>query len=221
VNYYPHHIGDYLRDTTHLSLLEHGAYRRMLDLYYASEKPLPLDETWLFRLVRADKADEKEAVSFVLRHFFTKCEDGWRSKRADEEIKAAYRRAKAARLNGKLGGRPKTQQVISGLANGKLNESQPETQGKAPNTNTKTKEREERASRLPASWEPNELLKAWFNQNRPDLDLVSTVANFRDHWAAASGSNARKLDWDAAFRTWARNEHGRGRPAQQAGKVAL
>jgi hypothetical protein len=59
VNYYPHHIGDYLRDTVHLTMIEDGAYRRMLDLYYASEKPLPLDLSWLCRLMRAERDEEK------------------------------------------------------------------------------------------------------------------------------------------------------------------
>lgn len=135
VNYYNHHIGDYLRDTVHLSLTEHGAYRRMLDLYYASEKPLPLDGLWLCRLVRAEKDDEREAVHFILENFFYKCAEGWRNKRADAEIKNAALRTKVARLNGKKGGRPITQRVSSGLANQKLNVRAPKPSAKLPITN--------------------------------------------------------------------------------------
>jgi hypothetical protein len=29
-------------------------------------------------------------------------------------------------------------------------------------------------------------------------------ASFTDHWRAASGANARKHDWDAAWRNWCR-----------------
>jgi hypothetical protein len=60
--------------------------------------------------------------------------------------------------------------------------------------------------RLSADWQPSEPLKAWAAKERPDLDLANVVANFRDHWAAAAGRTAVKLDWDAAFRTWVRNE---------------
>ena len=116
LNYYPHHIGDYLRDTSHLTALEDGTYRRMLDLYYASEKPLPLDFDWLTRLVRAREDSEREAVKFVLDKFFVKHEDGWHNKRADEEIRKGRVRAKVARTNGKRGGRPITQRVNRGLA---------------------------------------------------------------------------------------------------------
>ncbi len=53
MNYYSHHIGDYTTDTAHLSLLEDGAYRRLMDRYYTTEAPLPVDEPALFRVVRA------------------------------------------------------------------------------------------------------------------------------------------------------------------------
>lgn len=111
MNYYPHHIGDYLRDTAHLTATEDGTYRRMLDLYYASENPLPLDTDWLCKLVRAREDYEREAVSIVLHQFFEKMEDGWHNKRADEEIRKGKKRIKAAKSNGKLGGRKQTQRV--------------------------------------------------------------------------------------------------------------
>jgi uncharacterized protein YdaU (DUF1376 family) len=89
VNYYPHHIGDYLRDTVHLTMIEDGAYRRMLDLYYASEKPLPLDLNWLCRLMRAERDEERTAVEFVLQHYFQKTVDGWRSKEPMQNCECA------------------------------------------------------------------------------------------------------------------------------------
>lgn len=88
MNYYSHHIGDYTTDTAHLSLLEDGAYRRLLDRYYTTEAPLPADEAALFRLVRARATDEQEAVRVVLAEFFAKGEGGWTHKRCDAEISA-------------------------------------------------------------------------------------------------------------------------------------
>jgi uncharacterized protein YdaU (DUF1376 family) len=160
VNYYPHHIGDYLRDTVHLSALEDGTYRRMLDLYYASEKPLTADFDWLCKLVRARETQEREAVHEVLRQFFEKSEDGWRNKRADLEIRNASRRAKAARNNGKRGGRPITQRVISGLAkpNPTRNPSE-SSQNQNQNQNQNQKEIKTVAS-LP-DWLPLEAWNTW------------------------------------------------------------
>lgn len=99
MNYYPHHIGDYLRDTSHLSLLEHGAYRRMLDLYYASEKPLPLDNDGLCRLIQAKSKLERDAVGTVLKEFFLRSQDGWRNARADLEIIKAQEKSGKAKAS--------------------------------------------------------------------------------------------------------------------------
>ena len=78
-------------------------------------------------------------------------------------------------------------------------------------SNTKSKAMRSHGSRLPPDWEPSATLTAWFNEKRPDLDLTETIANFRDHWKAAT-KNATKLDWDAAFRVWARGQRVIGKP---------
>ena len=96
MNYYPHHIGDYARDTAHLSALEDGIYRRMLDLYYATEKPLTNDRAQLCRLLRI-KGRECKTVDALLREFFDPSDDGWKHGRCDAEIaKAQDKRIKAS-----------------------------------------------------------------------------------------------------------------------------
>lgn len=225
MNYYPHHIGDYLRDTVHLTLVEHGAYRRMLDLYYASEKALPLDLDWLCRLVRADETQERDAVHFVLTHYFVKKADGWHNKRADNELGKNNGRVKAARTNGKKGGRPITQRVISDnpavtqrvSKNSNSNNPDESSQNQNQNQNQRVGER---ASRLPPDWVPSELLQAWATKERTDLDLTSVIAKFRDYWSAKPGRSGTKLDWDATFRNWVRDEKP-GREPMQKIKVDL
>lgn len=95
MNYYENHIGDYLKDTAHLSLLEHGVYKRLLDVYYTRETPLPED---VARLIGARSKDEKAALTSVLNEFFQKHPDGWHQGRCDAEI-ARYqdKQAKAKR----------------------------------------------------------------------------------------------------------------------------
>lgn len=86
MNHYPRHIGDWLRDTAHLSEVEECIYSRCIDQYYSREKPLPLDTAQCARLVRAITAGARKAMETILPEFFTKQEDGWHQKRCDEEI---------------------------------------------------------------------------------------------------------------------------------------
>lgn len=88
MNYYPFHIGDYLSATRHLSWAEDCAYRRLLDTYYVSEKPLPTDLRAVCRLVLATTDEQREAVKVVLEEFFELTEEGWINTRADNEIAA-------------------------------------------------------------------------------------------------------------------------------------
>lgn len=86
MNFYEHHLGDYVRDTAHLSMLEDGAYRRLLDAYYIKEVPIPAALRDAFRLARAQSKPERDAVQTVLGEFFEETPEGWRHKRCDAEI---------------------------------------------------------------------------------------------------------------------------------------
>jgi len=87
MNYYKRHIGDYAAATRHLSMLEHGAYTMLLDVYYTSEQPLPADIKKAARKAGARSKDEVAAVEMVLGEFFTLQADGWHSARCDAEIR--------------------------------------------------------------------------------------------------------------------------------------
>lgn len=86
MNYYPFHIGDYLSATRHLSWEEDAAYRRLLDTCYMTEKPLPLDERAVCRLVLATTDAQRDAVHVVLAEFFVQTPEGWVNRRAGAEI---------------------------------------------------------------------------------------------------------------------------------------
>jgi len=89
MNYYSFHIGDYASATRHLTWLEDAAYRRLLDVYYVKEEPLPADLRQVYRLVVASDDNQREAVNIVLDEFFTLTEFGYRHDRCDAEIHAA------------------------------------------------------------------------------------------------------------------------------------
>ena len=86
MNYYPFHIGDYLSATRHLTWTEDAAYRRLLDTYYTTEKPLPSELRAVCRLVLATTDEQREAVQVVLSEFFELTSAGWINVRADAEI---------------------------------------------------------------------------------------------------------------------------------------
>lgn len=86
MNYYPHHIGDYLKDTAHLTMIEDGAYRRLIDLYYLHEQPLPVEKRQVYRLARASTPAERKAIDTILDEYFSPGEEGWMHRRCEEEL---------------------------------------------------------------------------------------------------------------------------------------
>jgi biotin operon repressor len=79
------------------------------------------------------------------------------------------------------------------------------------------------ATRLPADWRPTTLTGQSAEAVVPWQAgrLERELSKFRDHWAASSGANARKHDWQAAWRNWVLkadeqgDRNGNGRLAQR------
>lgn len=94
MNYYPFHLGDYAAHTAHLEPMEDLAYRRMLDLYYRTEKPLP-EPGEVARLIRM--RDHAATIRDVLNEFFVQSPEGYRHARCDEEIKSFRAMAEGGR----------------------------------------------------------------------------------------------------------------------------
>ena len=107
MHYYKFHVGDYRRDTAHLSLLEHGVYRQLLDWYFLDETPIPRETESVFRRLSARTDDEKKAVLAVLNDFFALTDAGYVQERAEREIITYQKQAENARENGRKGGRPR------------------------------------------------------------------------------------------------------------------
>lgn len=129
MNYYERYCGDYAKKTARLSLMEHGAYTLLLDEYYSNEAPLPADFEELFRICRAMKKAEQDAVKSVAEKFFPIEVDGMRhNTRADEMIARARPKMEAARANGAKGGRPRKNPT--GSENGNPKETHEKPSGK-------------------------------------------------------------------------------------------
>lgn len=111
MNFFKLYIGDYQRDTAHLSVTEHGAYLLMLQHYYATEKPLPTGKA-LHRMLRAQDKAEREAIDSVVAQFWRETVDGLVNDRASNEIGKAEHQRTVNREVGKLGGRPKQTESV-------------------------------------------------------------------------------------------------------------
>ena len=111
MNFYQFHVGDYAKHTAHLTAEEDLAYRRLLDLYYDTESPIPNDIPRVSRRIRVGS----EAVSNVLIEFFELTPEGYRNRRADAEIEKYYTFLAKQKANGIKGGRPKKPMGNPGL----------------------------------------------------------------------------------------------------------
>lgn len=93
----PWYVGDWRRDTAHLSATESGAYREIIDECWVRGGAVTDSDRELWRIARADSIDHwRKDLRPVIAEFFS-IEDGvWRHKRVDEELAkaAAQREAK-------------------------------------------------------------------------------------------------------------------------------
>jgi uncharacterized protein YdaU (DUF1376 family) len=119
--YYRFYPGDYLRDTSGLSLIEHGAYNLLLHYYYSTEGCVNNEKPRLYRLCGAISAPEQSSVDYVVNTFFPSINGKLTNKRADAEIAGRHQYLEEQSRKGKLGGRPRK----------KPNESRGKAEGKA------------------------------------------------------------------------------------------
>ena len=229
MNHYPRHVGDYIRDTVGLTMLEEGAYTRLLDQYYAREAALPADKPMLYRIARATTRQERQAVDAVLVMFFTPGPDGYHQKRADKELAAQRDRSESARqsaqqrwsernANAPPNAMPTHMPTHSeGNAESMLASShkpvaidqkqdQEQSRAAAPPPPPKAP----RGKRLPADWALPPDWAEWARAERPEWDerhVLRVSLKFRDYWL---GKGRPMVDWLATWRNWVRDEKSAG-----------
>ena len=129
VNYYNRHIGDYLKDTSHLTLLEHGIYTRLMDVYYVREAALPQDQ--IARLIRAKTPDEMAALDSVLSEFFELVSGSWIQHRCEQEIEIFADKSQKAKRSASVRWENRPAHT-----EGNANAMRTHTEGNAPNNQT-------------------------------------------------------------------------------------
>lgn len=204
MHYYSFHVSDYIHDTAHLSAYEDLAFRRLLDLYYTSEKPIPNRTHEVARRIRM--SNQENAVQTVLEEFFMfdMANDCWFHKRCDKAIADYQAKAERNREVGKLGGRPKSNPDANPQKTQVVSKHNP-NQEPITNNHKPIDKENKRGSRLSQDFC---LPKEWCDflvEQRPELNAQQIFDKFKDYWIAQAGQKGVKLDWFATWRNWVRN----------------
>ena len=102
MHYFQFNIKSYQAATAHLTNEEDLAYRRLLDYYYDTEKPIKAtDNPWLCRRLRVGLPE----LESVLKEFFVLTEEGWKNEYCDAVIAQFHAYTERQRANGSKGGR--------------------------------------------------------------------------------------------------------------------
>lgn len=198
MHYYPHHIGDFLRDTSSLSHKDAYVYLRLIWLYYESEKPLPDDPEVL--AYKVGVRGEEQLISLLLRTFFRYDPDlkSHTHQRIDAEIAKYQRKASSARQANqsrwasesdlKSDTKSDPQQIAT-------NNQEPETNNQEPVVVAA-----KRRKQIPADFYPNETGVSAAEQK--GINVAVELEKFRNYHQA---KGSVMLDWQAAWRTWVGN----------------
>lgn len=175
MHYYKFSIGDYRRDTFHLSPIEHYVYRSLLDWMYLEEAPIPLDMAKILRYLRLDN-DRLTTVEQVLNDFFTKTEEGYVQERAMAEISEYQRLKEVASKAGKASAEARKNKASKRSFNGRSTTVQPTINHK-PLTNNNKKHSEFDFSTWP-SMPSEQVMSDWFDmRKRLKAPVSQTVIN--------------------------------------------
>jgi uncharacterized protein YdaU (DUF1376 family) len=223
--------GDFIRATQGWTIVERGVYFLLLGASWEMG-PLPNDHRRLAGIVGA-QLDEFDEAWKTVRPKFTLTSRGLTNRRLEvHRSKQALRSEKARQsVMNRWQEKPAPHTDVStnddtnvdtsddtsehtnghtkSIRSGYSSELRDQNSEKDKNTEPRVEGKPSRAARaistrLPVDFELTEERKAFAESEH--LDPGRTLAQFRDYWTAAAGAKARKVDWDATWRTWCRSE---------------
>ena len=217
MHYYQHNIGDYRRDTSHLSLVEHGIYRQLMDSYYLDEQPLCADLAKLMRSHSVRTADEQQSLKNVLADFFELTENGYIHKRCDEVIAEYHGKSDKARASAmaRWSNKNKDSDANALPTQSKRNANGMLTNNHKPITSSSVA-KATKGSRFDLQSIPEEWI-LFCRKERSDLNPTVVFEGFKDYWVSVAGAKGIKADWFATWRNWIRNQ--KSSAVQQVEKV--
>jgi len=183
MHYYQFNIGDYVSHTRHLSPIEDIAYRRLLDAYYLSERPLNIGITSVARQIGMREFEQE--VRLVLEEFFLLSDDGWTNQRADKEIAHFHSKIEQASRAGKASAERRS--------NARLTDVQPTNNHKPITNNQEPIDIEPKGSLSEAGLPtcPQQDILILWKKNLPHLTQPRTwegsrKTNLRQRWLQAA-----------------------------------
>jgi uncharacterized protein YdaU (DUF1376 family) len=193
----PVYTGDYLRDTRHLSMSEHGCYFLLLTFCWDARGPLPLDERKVSGICNARSNDEIEAMRRVLNEFFVRMDDGWYNRRMQREVERADALSRVRSESGRKGYEAKAKHLPS--TSQASAEHEPLPPPPPPQLPPETHRGRSRSPFVPPSLEE---VRQFVSQNRLSVD-PSTFIDYYTSNGWKVGKNPMK-DWQATARRWDR-----------------
>lgn len=97
MHYYTFYAKDYASKASFLEPMEDLAYRRMLDLYYLNEKPLPSDVEEIAFLIRM--RSHCDSIATVLRYFFELTASGYINKKVETVLSEYHEKSSKAKAS--------------------------------------------------------------------------------------------------------------------------
>ena len=200
MHYYQFNIGDYAKSTKYLTDLQDLAYRRLLDICYDTEKPLPKSPEEVSELIGFLKNPSE--VEQVLKKYFKLTKNGFVQKRVQKELGEYRAKADTARANGKKGGRPKGKPRITqsvNLANPELTQVKAKQEPITINHKPIKRESAHAKTLISSDYQPNEETLIQLQINRHKKLNPAELEIFINHFQA---EGAIKSNWEAAYKKW-------------------
>jgi uncharacterized protein YdaU (DUF1376 family) len=233
MNFYKHYIGDFQRDTTHLSLTARGAYLTLMHHYYATEEPLPSDHVSCCRIAGAFSKAERDGVKEAMSFFERKDGKLWH-KRIEAELEKSEKRsdknrdialAREARKRAEKDAQ--TSHEESTNRGQKRGTERAQTEHETCTTNStipeaiaiasgNTQPHPQRASPaasievfpITADWQPSAQFATLAKlSGLPPVPNAEGLGEFKAYWLTQPNTNRTQLEWDNALVKSLKHEH--------------
>jgi len=114
-DWYPHYIADYAADTMHLTTLQHGAYRLLMDAYWRNQGPLNDDDEALAAITRLPLKDWRKMRPTIGRFFqIDFVAATWTHKRIERELTRAWTNSENQSRAGRASAEARRQRKLNG-----------------------------------------------------------------------------------------------------------